>query len=180
VRIDAVGIRRFAPADAGWVLALNAAHVAQTGPLDQAELDALLAIACRATVADREAGFLIGLDAAAAHDGVNFRWFAARMDDFVYVDRIVVAAAARGRGLAAALYADLAATALARGRRALVAEVNIVPPNPGSLAFHARAGFLAVGEAHLPDRGKTVRYLRREVASSNIRFHRIAERSVSG
>ncbi|WP_291296417.1 GNAT family N-acetyltransferase [Elioraea sp.] len=153
-----------AEADHAWVLGLNAAHVSETGPLDQAGLDALLATACHATVAGPEAGFLIAIDAATAHDGLNFRWFAARMDDFVYVDRIVVAAAARRRGIAAALYADLAGAALALGRRALVAEVNIDPPNPGSLAFHARGRFHAVGEAHLAERGKTVRYLRKELA----------------
>lgn len=152
------------PADAGWVLALNALHVAETGPLDTAGLATLLADAWRATVADPAAGFLVAIDHAAPCTGPNFLWFAARMDDFVYIDRIVVAAAARGRGIAAALYDDLARAALARGRRALVAEVNIDPPNPGSLAFHARLGFSAVGEAHLADRGKTVHYLRKELA----------------
>jgi predicted GNAT superfamily acetyltransferase len=156
-------IRPLVPADGAWVLALNAAHVAETGPLDQAGLDTLVARACRATVADPEAGFLLGLDATAPHDGVNFRWFATRMDDFVYVDRIVVAPSARGRGIAAAFYDDLAGAARAMGRRALVAEVNLAPPNEASLAFHARTGFRAVGEAHLPDRGKTVRYFRKEL-----------------
>lgn len=156
-------IRPLAPADGAWVLALNASHVAETGPLDQPGLDTLVARACRSTVADPEAGFLIALDATAPHDGVNFRWFASRMDDFVYIDRIVVAAVARGRGIAAAFYDDLAEAARVMGRRALVAEVNFDPPNPGSLAFHARTGFHAVGEAYLTDRGKTVRYLRRAI-----------------
>ncbi len=156
-------IRPLAPPDHKWVLTLNAAHLAETGPLDAATLEADLAVAFHAAVAEPEAGFILAYAPDAALDGPNFRWFAARMDDFVYVDRIIVAAASRGRGVAAALYAGLAESARAAGWRALVAEVNIAPANPGSLAFHARAGFRAVGEAHLADRGKTVRYFRREL-----------------
>jgi len=143
------------------VLALNAAHVTETGPLDQAALDTLLAEATRATVAEPEAGFLLALAPTARIEGPNVRWFRQRMDDFLYVDRVVVAPAARGRGVARALYADLAAAARGLGLRALVAEVNIAPRNPASLAFHEREGFVPVGEAHLADRGKTVRSLRK-------------------
>jgi predicted GNAT superfamily acetyltransferase len=135
--------------------------VTETGPLDQAGLETLLAEAARATVAEPEAGFLLAFSPTARIDGPNFRWFAARMEDFLYIDRVVVAPAARGRGVARALYADLAASARGMGLKALVAEVNIAPRNPASLAFHEREGFLPVGEAHLADRGKTVRYLRK-------------------
>lgn len=145
------------------MLALNAAHVTETGPLDQAGLEALLAEAARATAAEPEAGFLIAFAPTARVDGPNFRWFGQRMDDFLYIDRVVVAPAARGRGVARALYADAAAAARGLGLKALVAEVNIAPRNPASLAFHEREGFAAVGEAHLADRGKTVRYLRRDL-----------------
>ena len=41
----------------------------------------------------------------------------------------------------------------------LCCEVNIDPPNPVSDAFHAFFGFVEVGWAFLPDRGKSVRYL---------------------
>jgi predicted GNAT superfamily acetyltransferase len=74
----------------------------------------------------------------------------------VYVDRVVVDEAARRRGLAQALYADLARTAV---ERPLVCEVNLEPPNPGSLAFHERLGFHPCGEAVDPRNGKRVRYL---------------------
>jgi predicted GNAT superfamily acetyltransferase len=70
--------------------------------------------------------------------------------------RVVVAPEARGRGLGRRLYEDLAATA---GARPLCCEVNLVPPNPGSLAFHERLGFAACGEGDDPRNGKRVRYL---------------------
>jgi predicted GNAT superfamily acetyltransferase len=56
------------------------------------------------------------------------------------------------------MYEDLAAMA---GDRPLCCEVNLVPPNPGSLAFHERLGFAACGEADDPRNGKRVRYLLR-------------------
>jgi uncharacterized protein len=39
-------------------------------------------------------------------------------------------------------------------------EINLLPPNPASDAFHARMGFVEVGAAQLAN-GKTVRYLER-------------------
>ena len=56
----------------------------------------------------------------------------------------------------------LAAAVLASGRSGLACEVNLDPPNPGSLAFHARLGFRPVGEARDPRNGKRVLYLCRE------------------
>ena len=55
------------------------------------------------------------------------------------------------------LYAQLFAEAQAAGFERIGAEVNIDPPNPGSMAFHARMGFEPVGDRVLPN-GKTVRY----------------------
>jgi predicted GNAT superfamily acetyltransferase len=81
---------------------------------------------------------------------------AARGPAFLYVDRVVVAAEARGLGHARRLYDDLAATAAGRP---LCCEINLVPPNPASLAFHERLGFAACGEADDPRNGKRVRYL---------------------
>jgi predicted GNAT superfamily acetyltransferase len=42
-------------------------------------------------------------------------------------------------------------------------RVNYEPPNPASEAFHTRLGFVEVGRATLPDRGKSVRYLKRDL-----------------
>jgi len=90
--------------------------------------------------------------------GPNHAWFLARHRAFLYIDRVVVAAQARGRGWARRLYEDAAAIA---GARPLCCEVNIVPPNEASLAFHERLGFVACGEAADPRNGKRVRYLER-------------------
>jgi uncharacterized protein len=140
------------------MLALNAAHEAETSPLDLAALTEMLSNAFHsATEAAGRDGFLIAFDQDAAYDSVNFLWFKARYDHFVYVDRIIVAPHARGRGLARTFYEGLFDHARKAGHERIVCEINIDPPNPGSMAFHAALGFTEVGRADLSN-GKTVSY----------------------
>lgn len=106
---------------------------------------------------------LLALDQDAAYDNPNFRWFKARFDRFVYVDRVVVSEKLRGQGIGRALYDALFSRAIAKGHARVVCEINLDPPNSGSDAFHIAMGFAAIGQAYLPDRGKTVRYFAREL-----------------
>jgi predicted GNAT superfamily acetyltransferase len=108
---------------------------------------------------------LITFDQDSDYDSPNFLWFRDRYERFVYVDRVVTAEAARGRGLARALYGDLIAQARAAGHQLIVCEVNADPPNPASEAFHRGFGFEPVGEALLAN-GKTVSYLALRIAAS--------------
>ena len=87
----------------------------------------------------------------------------AELVERVFVDRVVVAAEARGRGQARRLYEALFDRACRAGHDAIVCEVNIEPPNPVSRAFHRAMGFEMVGSADLPV-GKRVRYLRRALS----------------
>jgi predicted GNAT superfamily acetyltransferase len=158
-------IRDATAADHAWMLALNAAHETETAPMDAAFLARLSAAAFRVLVADGEAGFVIGLDQDCFDAGPNWRWFAARHTRFVYVDRIIVAPAARAQGVARALYGGLIAAGRAARHARIVCEYNVDPPNPASAAFHAALGFAPLAEEHLPDRGKTVRYCVLDLAS---------------
>jgi uncharacterized protein len=140
------------------MLALNAAHEVETSALDRAALVEMLEMAFHiATSAEGRDGFLIAFDQDAAYSSQNFLWFKARFDRFVYVDRVIVAHHARGRGLARTFYQDLFACAREAEHHSIVCEVNLDPPNPGSLAFHAAMGFVEVGQAALGD-GKVVSY----------------------
>jgi hypothetical protein len=103
--------------------------------------------------------FLLAFDQSADYDSPNFLWFRERYARFVYVDRIVVAESARGRGLARLLYRELFTEAAQAGHVRVVCEVNSNPPNPASDAFHDALGFLEVGSASIHDGRKTVRYL---------------------
>jgi len=145
------------------LLALNNRHATELSPLDEPSLARLLASAVHATAIGPADALMIVLDQDADYDSPNFQWWRQRRDRFIYVDRIVVAEHARGRGLARALYAGLFATRLAQSAGLVTLEVNSDPPNPASDAFHASLGFSLAGEAYLPDRGKSVRYLAREL-----------------
>ncbi|MGY6410291.1 MAG: GNAT family N-acetyltransferase [Alkalilacustris sp.] len=149
------------------ILALNEAVEERTAPLDPARLSSLIARAsfaeARLDETGRVAGFLLGFDHDVPHDSPNFRWFTEHSDAFAYVDRVVVAPWAQGRGVARALYADYAAQARARGLQRMTCEVNRVPPNPESDAFHAALVFEELAQA-IPLPGKMVRYLSRPLA----------------
>lgn len=158
------------PIDAGAraaVLALNNAHAVATSTLDAGALDRLLGMAFHARqFGGGTEGFLIALDQSAPYDSPNFQWFRERRAQFVYIDRVVVAPQARGRGLARLLYRTLFTAARQAGHERVVCEVNTDPPNPESDAFHAAMGFAETGRATLPDRGKSVRYLERRICDT--------------
>ncbi|MGL4810237.1 MAG: GNAT family N-acetyltransferase [Beijerinckiaceae bacterium] len=158
------GLRNLHACDSAAVIALNNPDSEKTSWLEEAACVALLTVAAHArAVGKGPDGFLIAMHEASDYKNPNFAWFAARHPRFVYIDRVVVAAQARGRGLARALYEDAFAFARSRGAAVIGCEVNIDPPNPGSDAFHAALGFAEAGRALLPN-GKTVRYLTRAVA----------------
>ncbi|MEX0922681.1 MAG: GNAT family N-acetyltransferase [Rhodovibrionaceae bacterium] len=145
------------------VLALNAAHVAETSELTLGELEYLVATAFSARGTGGGEAFLLTFDETADYASPNYLWFRARYPRFVYVDRVIVAPQARGRGLARRLYEDLFARTGASGRELVACEVNLQPPNPGSDAFHASLGFTEVGRAEIHQGAKTVRYLVRKL-----------------
>lgn len=140
------------------LLALNNDHAVELSWADDVKLRRLVAIAFFAERAGFADALLIAFDQDAHYDSPNFLWFRRRYARFVYVDRVVTAPEARGRGLASALYAHLIQRAINLRHERIVCEVNVDPPNPGSQALHRSLGFVPVGDALLPT-GKTVIYL---------------------
>jgi len=149
-------IRAITSDDLPAVLALNNAHAKEVNALTAEMMAALVAVAAHARVIDGGHGFLIALSEQTPVQGPNHAWFLARYPAFFYIDRIVIEPGSRGLGHARRLYEDLAAIAAGRP---LCCEVNLIPPNPGSLAFHDRLGFVPCGEAEDPRNGKLVRFL---------------------
>jgi predicted GNAT superfamily acetyltransferase len=149
----------------GAVLALNNAHATELSWLDPDGLFALLGQALYARRVGKLEAFLLAFDHGANYDSPNYQWFRARYPRFVYVDRLVVAPAARGRGLARLLYTDLFRCAEVAGHDLVVCEVNVDPPNLASDALHAALGFEQVGWAKIHDGAKSVRYLTRTVGT---------------
>lgn len=156
------GPRPIEPGDIDWVHALNQRHAVELSALTVDRLADLVERATYAKVIDDKAGFLLAFERAADYDSPNFLWFRERFDRFIYVDRIAISDRYRGQGLARRFYEDLFEHARSGGHSTIVCEVNTDPPNPGSDAFHAALGFTEIGRATLTERGKSVRYLKRE------------------
>lgn len=156
-------IRNITAGDVPALLALNNAEAERVNALTQAALEGLLSHAFAARVTADGQAFLIAFDHATPPQGPNHAWFTARESYFAYVDRVVVAPAARGKGVARALYEDLARIAKSEMTNLLVCEVNLDPPNPESLAFHEKLGFTACGEAVDRRTGKRVQYMRKPI-----------------
>ncbi|MGH3370022.1 MAG: GNAT family N-acetyltransferase [Nocardioidaceae bacterium] len=147
-------LRRILPADHERVLALNHDNVESLAPMDRDRLVELDRLADRfdAVEVDGEfGGFVITFGPGSTYDSENYRWFADRHDTFYYLDRIVLATEHRRRGLGSFVYDEL--EEVARGYGRLTLEVNLVPRNDVSLAFHQRRGYVEVArlgdEAHL-------------------------------
>ena len=156
--VDAV-LRDAREGDEPAILALNRDAEALTSPLDGQRLQQLGARAAYHRVADvggTVAAFLLALREGVDYDSPNYLWFAARYPRFLYIDRIVVAPAQRGRGLGALLYRDLFAFARDAGIDTVACEFYSKPPNEASRQFHARFGFREVGTQWLPERRKQV------------------------
>jgi uncharacterized protein len=143
------------------LLALNNTHAEELSWLEPRRLEHLVAHAFMARRIGHLDAFIVAFDQDAPYDSPNFLWFRDRYSRFVYVDRIVVAPWARGRGLARLLYRDLFDQAAKAGHERVVCEVNARPPNPRSDAFHAALGFVEVGHASIHGDAKSVRYLLR-------------------
>ena len=105
---------------------------------------------------DTLVGFVIGMHPGAEYASENYRFFDARSVDFLYVDRIVIDGERRGAGIGRALYEAVFELARTGGLREVTCEVNLDPPNPESLAFHARLGFARVGEQETKNGSVTV------------------------
>jgi hypothetical protein len=105
---------------------------------------------------ERVLGFLLAFAQGADYDSINYRWFASRFDDFLYIDRVVVSPESRGLGLGALLYQDVFTVAAEAGYSRIVCEFDVEPPNPVSAAFHRRFGFAEVGTQLVAGGTKTV------------------------
>ena len=140
-------IRDVTANDLDDVLALNEASVPHVNSLSADEMRWFFDHAAyfrQVRRDDQLAGFLVGLTQGLDYGSTNYQFFCRRHEFFGYVDRVAVADHSRQRGIASSLYDDFAATL--RGHvPVLVCEVNIRPPNPASMAYHERHGFVRVG-----------------------------------
>lgn len=130
------------------ILALNEESVHVLSPLTLDRLVLLDSIATYhkvAIVGVDVAAFLLAFGPGVPYDSPNYRWFAERCGEFLYIDRVVVRPQSRSQGLGAALYRDVFEYARRAGFKQVVCEFDVDPPNPASEAFHRSFGFSEVG-----------------------------------
>ena len=142
-----MNIRKLTHTDVEAMWAINEDGLPGTGQVSQVELMALLDLASLSLGAfedDRMLGFVICLPPRTSYGSLNYAWFNQRYDAFLYVDRVAGAPPHRNRGVGTALYDKVVATARERSVP-VAAEVNLDPPNPGSVRFHQRFNFDEVG-----------------------------------
>ena len=140
----AVTVREAALGDEDFILALNAACVPAVGDMPREKYRQYAGWAYRVLIAEAggiPAGFMILLRPGSSYPSDNYGWFETAFDRHLYVDRIAVTEASRGTGAGRALYEAAILMARDLGEERVTAEVNEDPPNPESMAFHARLGF---------------------------------------
>lgn len=160
-------IRALASSDCEAVLRINAESQPGVSCLDRAELMRLMAMSGEhLAIEEPDAGllgYLLAFRSDAPYDGEEFLAFKKSCTTpFIYIDQVAVDAARRRAGLASSLYRAIEAEAHRRGSLALCCEVNLTPPNPGSLTFHQNRGFDRAGVLGTQD-GRTVALMTKRV-----------------
>jgi predicted GNAT superfamily acetyltransferase len=138
------------------IVHLNQNALEGVGPLDNESLSLLVKMSDQALVAEDDgdiAGFVITLPPGAEYDSSRYRWFEDKLvDDYVYLDRIVVSDEHRRKGVASKLYEEIEGDA--------PVALEVYETNDVSLAFHESRGFEEIGA--LTHDGKTNLMLVRE------------------
>ena len=158
--------RLFLPSDIDPALELNNANAPAVGEIDRPTLEFLIehSLYSFAIGSDTLHAFCITFAPGAPYTSVNYQWFSKKYSDFVYLDRIVVSEKMRNQSLGARLYAAVEQRMIKdRCAPLLTCEVNLNPPNPGSIRFHHRIGFHEVGRQDSKP-GLTVSMLAKKIA----------------
>lgn len=127
--------------DLDAIVDLNQAALEGVGPLDYESAALLVKQSDQALVLDdggRVGGFVITLPTGATYESSRYEWFEDRLEEFVYLDRIVVAETHRRQGVASRLYDAVEAE--------LPVALEVYDTNEPSLEFHRRRGYRKVGE----------------------------------
>ncbi|HEY8586001.1 MAG TPA: GNAT family N-acetyltransferase [Rhodanobacter sp.] len=163
----ALAIRDVREHDLDAVLALNNAAGRSILAIDSTQLRYFFEHADYFRVAEIDghlAGFLIALREGGGYQSPNYRWFAERYPQFLYIDRIVIANAYRRHGLGRIFYSD--AHSYAEVRVPLLAcEVFLEPRDDVVVLFHGTYGFQEVGQQRMGEDGPKVSLLARDLPS---------------
>ena len=103
-------------------------------------------------------GFIICFRENSEYESLNYKYFNQNKEKFLYIDRVVIKSHYRRMGLGTRVYKYIDEVA-AKESLPICCEVNSIPLNQISLNFHAKNGFIKVGERDFKDH--SVRYLQK-------------------
>jgi len=158
-------LRDVRASDLAAVMGLNNTAGSSILPMDGAQLDRLYRHADYFRVAEVDghlAGFLVALCDSTPHTSSNFQWFRQHCPQFVYIDRVVIGDLHRGHGLGRLFYSDVQSYAEVRSSH-LACEVFLEPRDDVSLLFHGVFGFHEAGQQVMPESGRRVSLLLKEL-----------------
>lgn len=148
-------LRAARPEDRDFILRVNRENVEVLAPMDEARLRELADMAELLLIAEADgkaAAFLLAFrEGAEGYDSENYRWFCRHYPSFLYVDRVVIDAPFRRLGLGRMLYQAVFEHARTEEIPFVTAEIDTVPYNGVSLAFHESMGFREVGTQYVRD-----------------------------
>ena len=151
-------IRNLAPANIEAIWAINEQGLPGTGRVSEQEISDLLqfsSLSVGVFDGNELLGFVICLPPGTRYGSLNYQWFNDHYNAFVYVDRITVSTLHRNRGVGTKLYETVVAYSKEKNIP-IAAEVNLNPPNPGSIRFHERFNFEQVGVLHHDEKSVTM------------------------
>ncbi|CAB5047286.1 unannotated protein [freshwater metagenome] len=139
-------IRNLALTDIDAIMAINEENVPAVG---QETREAMLQIfgECNVAIGAEVGGNLVGfcmlLPPQSTYASPNYLFFCENYEDFIYLDRVAITSSHQGQGIGKLLYREVESRTDAPW---FTLEVNVQPPNEGSLRFHAREGFVEVAQ----------------------------------
>ena len=151
--------------NAMWLI--NQANIPEVGDIPTIEeFNSLTAMSSHVIVVNEgkeTAGFIILMREKEEYHSLNYKFFTANYDEFLYVDRVAIKDGFRRQGLGKMIYDEVFRLA-AEIKTDVCCEVNTLPRNDASLAFHAEFGFQEVGVKDYDDH--SVVYLKSPVTSN--------------
>ncbi len=152
-------LRKSETKDLARILELNEESVHFLSPMTMEKLERLRGQSEMLSVIEVDGiveAFVLTIREGKDYDSVNYLWFSEHYDRFLYIDRVVVSVKMHGNGLGRKLYEAVFEHARQIGVPYVTAEIDINPPNPGSLKFHEKFGFKEVGKQSVSDGKKVV------------------------
>lgn len=151
----------YSDTDLKEILAINQANIPEVGNIDSINrLNSLIDWSSHLIVVrDAEiAGFIILMRENQSYDSLNYKFFNSQGYPFLYVDRIAIKEGHRRKGLGQMIYSRTIEIAKELNLPTCC-EVNTLPKNEPSLAFHDSFGFEDIGAKDYEDH--SVVYLRK-------------------